>query len=239
MQSKDRITEIKKHAMEFIQMSSYSVDPCTIATAIALSDEKVIERLAEKFDKYIFNGHRCLKYTSDWELVYIYFDFDCPPDVYCFIKPAFAVSVNLITKKVVDIVDPFIISEMDALKKSLEIQDNTIYKQSLPWPKLRDISVKLFLENNKIVLVAYYKGDEKYRTVIADISSELCDTRDDIDLFSVSIMGIGFTVYLRYLWICIKADESKADYSFQIWARSGPAKTKLSDTIEGSINWRN
>lgn len=98
--------------------------------------------------------------------------------------------------------------------------------------------MKVFVENNQLIAVAYYKGVEKKRIVLADLSPELCDERGDVDLFSVTILGVGITVYLRYLWICVKPDESKVEYSFQIWARSGSAKTKLSDTIKGSVEWK-
>lgn len=102
-------------------MASYSVDLCTVATAIPLSDEKVITKLTEKIlEGNVYNCHGCL---STFELIYVYFDFDCPPGVLCFVKPLFAAVVNLITRKVVDIVDPFTFSKCDTLKKKIRNTD--------------------------------------------------------------------------------------------------------------------
>lgn len=245
-QNHDLIVALTKQAEEYKKMALYSVDICTIATAVALSDDKVKATIIEKVNNgNVFQGHRCLKYPTNFEIIYVYFDFDCPTGVFCFIKPSFAVSVNLISRKVIDIVDPFITSEIDLLLTNLETPSNNLETLSnfetsslgIPWPKLKHIQVKVFIENNQLVAVSYYKGKEKSRVVLADLSPELCNSRGNVDLFSISISGIGISIYLRYLWICIKPDESKVDYSFQIWARSGSAKTKLSDTINGSLNW--
>lgn len=218
---------------KLIQKALYSVNPCTIATAIALSDEQVIEKFIEKVNAGdVFKGHRCLNHTTDWEKVYVYFDFDCPPGVFCIVKPSFAAVVNLVSRKV-EVIDPFDINEINELQKVIQ-HSNLELNNFLPnWPDIDDIEVKVFLEGTEIVLTASYKGSEKYRTVLADVGDAVCGNRGDIDLFTAS----GCKVYLRYVWLCIKPDQRIAEYSFQVWARVGSLKTKLSDTIEGDISW--
>lgn len=217
---------------KLIQKALYSVNPCTIATAIALSNEQVIEKFIEKVNAGdIFKGHRCLNHTTDWEKVYVYFDFDCPPGVFCIVKPSFAAVVNLISKKV-EVIDPFDINEINELQKVIQHSNLELNNFWPDWPDIDDIEVKVFLEGTKIVLTASYKGSEKYRTVLADVGDAVCGSRGDIDLFSAS----GCKVYLRYVWLCIKPDQRIAEYSFQVWARVGSLKTKLSDTIEGNIS---
>lgn len=243
-----KVEEIFKiQADEFIKRAAFSVDLCTIAKAISVSDENVRAIFISKLQAgNVFNDVRCLNYTTDWEKVYVYFDFDCPPDIYCFfkLKPAFATVIDLITKSVEKIIDPFDITEVHAVQNALGIKESELVLDGEDltgrWPKFSDIDIKIIIDGEQIVLVAKYKGNEKYRTVLADIGSSLCGDRNDIDLFGVSISGVGITVYLRYVWLCVYPNEKQAEYKYQVWARAGVlGKHKLSGNgdIKGTITW--
>ncbi|PSA91656.1 hypothetical protein C6371_06120 [Bacillus atrophaeus] len=91
----------------YVRVAKNSTDPCIKATLIALLDSDVKSLLLEKIrNGYIYRGQKCLKRTS-WEKVYVYFDFDCPPNIFCFIKPSFVAIVNMVTRQV-EIIDPYI-----------------------------------------------------------------------------------------------------------------------------------
>ncbi|WP_051217432.1 hypothetical protein [Paenibacillus assamensis] len=101
----------------FINSAAFSLDPCTVATAIALTNQPVREKLIEKFNAgYMYNGYGCLKVVGNLGVSYVAFKFSCPAGVHCFINPSFVAVVNLVTKKVIDIIDPFHVSEYEELR---------------------------------------------------------------------------------------------------------------------------
>ncbi|HFK1756490.1 TPA: hypothetical protein ACGXQC_000856 [Bacillus cereus] len=105
---------------KFKEVANYSIDPCIVATSIAVSNQKVRDVILKKLDHGdIYRGHHCSKHTTNWELIYVIFDFDCPPGVFCLVRPSFAAVVNMVTHSV-EIIDPYIESNIDALSTVLE-----------------------------------------------------------------------------------------------------------------------
>lgn len=89
---------------------------------------------------------------------------------------------------------------------------------SFDWPKWDDFKIDVNYADGKVCLVLSYK-DKKWEQCIT--ISEGCYQPGDIDLFSVGNVD----VYLRYVNIC--PIEKGVNVSFQVWAKMGPAKTKL------------
>ncbi|MCU5270691.1 hypothetical protein OB994_25050 [Bacillus cereus] len=118
---------------------------------------------------------------------------------------------------------------------TLELSEDT--NKKIEWPDPDDIKIEVIFENNKLIFIAYYKDKEKGR-IAFDLSDVVCGDPKDVDLFSVTIFGVKCTIYFKDLWICAHLDvpDKYADYSFQVWARAGSAKTKLIDTIEGTVD---
>ena len=142
---------------EFKKIAQYSVDPCHIATAIALSDKEVINVITRKLSEgNIFNGYRCLERVTSWEIIYVYFDFKCKPDVPCFVKPAFVAVVNTITRKVEEIIDPYIESNINKLKGILD-QENKCFP------------VKELLGERTYLVLANHTGRDLHVEVRCDV----------------------------------------------------------------------
>jgi len=116
-----------------------STDACTTSKFIALSDNRVQTLLRKKIvDGDIFRGISCLNQPSIPENHYVYFDFDCKPGTLCFIKPSFAVIVNVIDGYVVAVLDPYIRSARTdvgtrGIRVRLAIQNNTLRDLWVVW----------------------------------------------------------------------------------------------------------
>ena len=86
-----------------------SVNPCLTAQYIALSDQRVRQVFFQKIKQgYVFKGISCLNKIGIPENKYVYFAFECPPDIFCLVNPSFAVVVNFVDGYVVSILDPYI-----------------------------------------------------------------------------------------------------------------------------------
>ena len=112
----------------------------------------------------------------------------------------------------------------------LELEKNSIDTSGLiPWPNWDDFAIRGYIEDDKLIIVILYKGEEKWRREY--YLPGQCGNLDDIDVFKVEIDHFKFTIYLRYLWICAYLDEEDkyVNYSFQVWARTGQLKTKLGE----------
>ncbi|ACK96268.1 hypothetical protein CN498_20560 [Bacillus thuringiensis] len=131
------------------EVANYSTDPCIVATSIAVSSQKVIDLILKKLNHGdIYRGHHCSKHTTNWELVYVIFDFDCPPGVFCLIRPSFAAVVNMVTHSV-EIIDPYIESHINSLQTVLK-PERAGYKlenEMLDWP-LPKKHIQLTLSNH-------------------------------------------------------------------------------------------
>ena len=126
---KEAYANLEKQISEFNKIAAHSVDPCIIAKSIALSNQEVQDTIMKKLSEgSIFKGLHCLERVTSWELIYIYFDFDCKPGVHCLVKPAFVAIVNIISGKVIDIIDPYIQSNINKLKAILNQETNSYPK---------------------------------------------------------------------------------------------------------------
>ncbi|MEX1026756.1 MAG: hypothetical protein WD049_01930 [Candidatus Paceibacterota bacterium] len=100
--------ELNKQVEELKEVAAKSINPCLTAKFIAFSDARVRALFLSKIqDEYIFKGVFCLSGLSIPENRSVYFDFDCPADRVCLIKPAFVVVVNVVHGYVVPIIDPY------------------------------------------------------------------------------------------------------------------------------------
>lgn len=88
-------------------LAATSLDACTVAKYIALSDERVRDLLLQK-QSYVFRGIQCRNRIGIPELIDVVFEFDCPIGQFCIVDPSFAAVVNLAHRNVVAIVDPYL-----------------------------------------------------------------------------------------------------------------------------------
>lgn len=125
--NKEAYANLEKQINEFKKLASHSVDPYIIAKYIALSNQEVQDTIMKKLSEgNVFNGVSCLERVTSWKLIYVYFDCDCKPGVHCLIKPAFVAIVDLILGKVIDIIDPYIQSNIIKLKTILNQESNSL-----------------------------------------------------------------------------------------------------------------
>lgn len=104
-------TAVRAEAEKLQAAAAVSTSRCTVATYIALSTEKVQEKLIEKImDGYVPKGTACIQPDlSIPEYAYVLFQFECPSGTYCIINPSFLVVVDVTNGKVVgDPVDPYL-----------------------------------------------------------------------------------------------------------------------------------
>jgi len=100
--------ELNRNVEELKEASARSTCPCLAAKYVALTDARVIALLLKKVsDGYVFKGITCLDRLGLPEQRSVYFDFDCQPDTFCLIKPAFMVIVDISDGYVVAITDPY------------------------------------------------------------------------------------------------------------------------------------
>ena len=79
-----------------------SVSPCDVAKLIAVSDERVIERLLTRLGNGDQpRGVRCIGVGR------VLFAFDCPPGTLCLLPRSFLVLVDLAARTVTEILDPY------------------------------------------------------------------------------------------------------------------------------------
>lgn len=89
------IGRLKEHA-------ATSVSPCAVAKLIAVSDEQVLERLRARLrNGDVPRSVRCLGTDG------VLFAFDCAPGAVCLVPRSLLVRVDLDSRKVREIVDPF------------------------------------------------------------------------------------------------------------------------------------
>jgi hypothetical protein len=90
-------------------VAASSTDTCITAMVITLTDKKTRELFLSKLKEgLMYSGVNCLGGVSIPENVRIVYLFDPPPGVFYFIRPSFLVIVNMIEKRVVQIVDPYV-----------------------------------------------------------------------------------------------------------------------------------
>ncbi len=101
-------------AASLLKVSATTVDPCLVAKYIAIADERVRALFAKKLlAGDVFRGVECAPRSGTAELITVVFEFDCKPGVFCFISPSFAVVVNLHTRHVVSVLDPYVSVEAE------------------------------------------------------------------------------------------------------------------------------
>jgi hypothetical protein len=101
--------QLQEQVKSFETVAARTIDPCTVATFIAISDEKVQQTILKKVaDGNVFHGVACLAPTGIPELRRVLFRFECKPGIFCLIPPSFLVIVNFIDGRVVGITDPYI-----------------------------------------------------------------------------------------------------------------------------------
>jgi|GEM_PF-3359770 len=93
---------------------SGSIDPCRHAIYAAARDSQVASVLLRKLTnkEYVFKGVRCHDAPGIPEQRRVLFDFDCQPGTFCLIDPNVLVIVDVVQGKVVDIIDPYLGSDL-------------------------------------------------------------------------------------------------------------------------------
>ncbi len=100
--------ELNQQVDELKEAAAKSIDSCLTAKFIAFSDARVRDLFLSKInDEYVFKGVSCLSGLLIPENRSVYFDFACPANRVCLIKPAFVVVVNVVHGYVVTIIDPY------------------------------------------------------------------------------------------------------------------------------------
>lgn len=95
-------------------LARHGSSPCDRYFLIALSDAKVEEHFLQHVGNgELFVGVVCLGGITIPEQVRVLFQFHCLPPKFCFLPPAFLVTLNIIQGSVVDIVDPYVVNERD------------------------------------------------------------------------------------------------------------------------------
>jgi len=90
-------------------VAATSLDVCTVAKYIALSDDRVHDLLLQKHsDGYMFRGIHCRNRIGIPELIDVVVEFDCPTGRLRIVDPSFAAVVNLPHRNVIAIVDPYL-----------------------------------------------------------------------------------------------------------------------------------
>lgn len=90
------------------KVAEHSTDHCIVAKLIAISDENVRELLLSKLDQGDrFAGVSCVQGPGIPEQRGVLFRLDCPPGTICLVAPSFLAVINLLTKKVDHIIDPY------------------------------------------------------------------------------------------------------------------------------------
>ncbi len=118
---------------------------CVRAVLIALEDPKVREIFLRKASNpcYVLKDICCLQFIRPLTHEFVLFNFDCAPRCFCLIDPHFRVDVNVASKKVVRIRNPY----LGATKPCLSIREsrravldtgNSRYKLTDPLP-LKDL----------------------------------------------------------------------------------------------------
>lgn len=89
------VTRMREHA-------ATSVSPCDVAKLIAVTDPTVLEKLRDRLRRGDQpRGVRCIGVGR------VLFAFDCPPGVICLVPRSFLVVVDLRTREVTEIEDPY------------------------------------------------------------------------------------------------------------------------------------
>ena len=115
-------TQLSAQLEELKACGARSVNPCLTAQYIALSDQRVRQVFLQKIKQdYVFKGISCLNKVGIPENKYVYFAFECPPNIFCLVNPSFAVVVNFVDGYVVSIIDPYIPSNDSSPKLPPEI----------------------------------------------------------------------------------------------------------------------
>jgi hypothetical protein len=100
---------LDKEVTKLKEVSVTSINECIVAEYLAISDKAVQEKFLHKIaEGCIFRGIRCLSGISIPETRRVEFRFDCPSGAICLVPPSFMVVVNMISKHVEQIVDPYI-----------------------------------------------------------------------------------------------------------------------------------
>jgi hypothetical protein len=92
----------------FGKLSAQTKNACLIAQFTALKDSKVRKLFLERLQSgNLYRGSHCLSGIGISKQKKVFFDFDCPPEKICFVRPSFLVVVDFIRRKVLEI-DPVI-----------------------------------------------------------------------------------------------------------------------------------
>lgn len=82
-----------------------STDSCVVATLIATTDKEVTQKILDKQSNYVWKGLFCAKRING--MIAVVFNFECPPNVICLVKPWFAAIVDLEFGRVYGVQDPY------------------------------------------------------------------------------------------------------------------------------------
>lgn len=96
------LAELESEIERMRAHAAVSVSPCDVAKFIAVGDPRVVARLRQRLrngDRP--RGVRCIGVGR------VLFAFDCPSGMICLVPRSFLVVVNVRTRRVTDIIDPF------------------------------------------------------------------------------------------------------------------------------------
>jgi hypothetical protein len=129
------IARLKEHAAK-------SVSPCDVAKLIAVSDDQVLDRLRARVQSGdVPRGVSCIGADG------VLFRFTCAPGAICLVPRSFLVLVDLATRKVREIIDPF---DPDDLVQSSAIG---MSRASLPVPRPTSMSGAISDASRRIMAV--------------------------------------------------------------------------------------
>jgi|GEM_PF-5642427 len=110
MKKEELMSLLDSQISQLAKIATTSIDPCLIAQYIAISDQRVKDKVAEKLSNdYVFKGAYCKSSeVSIPEQISVIFEFDCPSSVFCLIPGTFLVIVDLPSSSVTQIQDPYL-----------------------------------------------------------------------------------------------------------------------------------
>jgi len=120
---------MEKELNKLKEVAVTSTNGCVVAEYIAISDKNVQDKFLLKLaEGYVFKGITCTR-GQITEQRRVEFHFECAPGTFCFVSPSMMVIVDIISKTIVKIFDPYIGED-----KHQELQMHQLSDGHAPWP---------------------------------------------------------------------------------------------------------
>jgi hypothetical protein len=132
----DLVSEFSKALREYTDyLAAHGATICERYFLISLSASDVQRAFIEHIKRNeIFLAAECFSVPENYEEIKILFVFQCLPPTLCFIPPAFLVKLNIVTSKVVEIVDPYVGPLSLSMYKPTAVRTGMPTSANFPFP---------------------------------------------------------------------------------------------------------